>query len=725
MIMGDKNLHLLVVEDNPGDFLLIQEYIAKEFFDTKIYHARSYCDTKRILKDDIQVDAILLDLTLADKSGVDLVKGVLMLAGAVPVLVLTGNEDKAFGIKTLSWGVSDYLLKEELNSSHLYKAILYSIERKKNLKDLEESKEKYKRIFSFSPLPMWIVDSKTLFFIDVNEAAIRSYGYSRDEFLSMNIQEIRPREDLEIFKEKIKKVESGGFFQDIFRHTKKSGETIIVEIQSNEIILEGRKARLVLGNDVTKRYTAEEQLRFSEQRFKALVQEGSDMVAILSLDGVYQYVSPTSTAILGTPPEHYISRSVFDFIHRSDHDRIKQYLTLLSTQKRVSISPFRFKDALGNWRWIETILTNMVDDPAINGVVANSRDITQSVEYELKLRESVARYNIVAKATSDTIWDWDLKSNKILWNKGIKDVFGYEESEICEDASWWSERIHPADSRKIMAKLDEQLKKKLLNWREEYRFLCADGNYKYVLDKGFLVLDKHNNPVRMLGAMQDISRKKEEEEHLKLLESVITHAKDAVVITKAEQLDDPGPQIMYVNRAFEEMTGYSIDEIVGKSPRFLQGPNSSRTELAFLRKKMEKGESCSIEVINYRKSGEEYWVKIEVAPVKDNSSHVTHFIAIQRDVTEQKNYILAIERQNLKLREIGWMQSHIVRAPLARILGLIDYLGLQAEKEPIDLDLLNNICISANELDHLLREIVKKSEKVKINSKDETKSTDN
>lgn len=725
MIIEDKNLHLLVVEDNPGDFLLIQEYIAKESFDTKIYHAKSYSDTKRILQDNIHVDAVLLDLTLADKSGADLVKGVLTLAGTVPVLVLTGNEDKSFGIKTLSWGVSDYLLKEDLNSLHLYKAILYSIERKKSLKDLENSEEKYKRIFSLSPLPMWIVDIDTHFFRDVNEAAIRSYGYSRDEFLSMNIREIRPPEDFEISKEKLKEAERGGFYRDVFRHVKKSGEIIIVEIQSNEIILEGRRARLVLGNDVTKRHEAEEHLRFSEQRFKALVQEGSDLTAILDLKGIYLYVSPTSTAILGTPPEHYISRSVFDFIHNDDHERIKQYLILLDTQKRVSISPFRFKDALGNWRWVETILTNMVDDPAINGVVANSRDITQSVEYELKLRESVARYNIVAKATSDTIWDWDLQTNKIYWNKGLKDVFGYEESEICDDESWWKERVHPTDASRILEKLDSHITRKLLNWREEYRFLCADGTYKYVLDKGFLVLDKHNNPVRMLGAIQDISQKKEEEEHLKLLESVITHARDAVVITKAEQLDDPGPQIMYVNRAFEEMTGYSLDEIIGKSPRFLQGPNSSGTELAFLRKKMKRGESCSIEVVNYRKSGEEYWVRMEVAPVKDNSNHITHFIAIQRDVTEQKNYILAIERQNLKLREIGWMQSHIVRAPLARIMGLVDYLKIQSKKEPYDSDLLDNICISANELDHLLREIVKKSEQVKVNSKNGTKSTHN
>lgn len=725
MIINNKNLHVLIVEDNPGDFLLIQEYIAEEIAGTTIYHATSFLETKQKLQDALHIDAILLDLTIEDKSGAELVKEVVDLAGTIPVLVLTGYEDKAFGIKTLSWGVSDYLFKEDLNSAHLCKAILYSIERKNNLKNLANSEEKYKSIFSFNPLPMWIMDTESYFFIDVNEVAIKNYGFSRDEFLSMTIKDIWPKEDLIFFEDKLKGTNGETHFQDIYRHLKKNGEIIVVEIQSNEIDLNGRKARLVLGNDVTKRYKAEERLRFSEQRFKSLVQEGSDMIAILNLQGVYQYVSPTSTAILGTPPENYVFRSVFEFIHKDDHDRIRKDLTLLSTQKRISVSPFRFKDAHGQWRWIETILTNLIDDPTINGVVANSKDITENVEYEFKLRESVARYNIVAKATSETIWDWDLQSDKVLWNKGIKDVFGYEESEMLAFRTWWNERLHPDDAPRIIGKLDKHIENRLLNWREEYRFLCSNGTYKYVLDKGVLVIDKHNEPVRMLGAMQDISQKKEEEEHLRLLESVITHAKDAVVITKADSLDEPGPQILYVNKAFEEMTGYSINEMIGRSPRFLQGPNSNRKELDFLKQKIKSGESCNIEVINYHKSGEEYWVKIEVAPVKNSNNDITHFIAIERDVTDQKNYILAIEQQNIKLREIGWMQSHIVRAPLARIMGLIDYLKIQSKKEPQETELLNNICISANELDHLLREIVKKSEQVTINSKNGTKSTHN
>src|SRR5690606_38295274 len=122
--------------------------------------------------------------------------------------------------------------------------------------------------------------------------------------------------------------------------------------------------------------------------------------------------------------------------------------------------------------------------------------------YEKNLKESVARYNIVAKATSDTIWDWDLETNQVLWNRGITNVFGYEEAAIAPDAGWWEERLHPEDAGRIISKLKDHIKNKFLNWHEEYRFRAADGTYKYVSDKGFLVVDKQDVPVRMLGAMQ-------------------------------------------------------------------------------------------------------------------------------------------------------------------------------------------------------------------------------
>ena len=118
------------------------------------------------------------------------------------------------------------------------------------------------------------------------------------------------------------------------------------------------------------------------------------------------------------------------------------------------------------------------------------------------------RYKIVVKATSDTIWDWDLVTNTITWNKNIQDIFGYKDIDLLTSNRWWYDKIHPADAPFIIKNVMTQINDKTLRFEDEYRFLCADGSYKYVFDRSFLVLDYKGNPVRMIGAMQDVTERK-------------------------------------------------------------------------------------------------------------------------------------------------------------------------------------------------------------------------
>jgi PAS domain S-box-containing protein len=252
----------------------------------------------------------------------------------------------------------------------------------------------------------------------------------------------------------------------------------------------------------------------------------------------------------------------------------------------------------------------------------------------------------------------------------------------------------------------------------EYRFRCADGSYKYVLDRAFLIMDMHNKPVRMIGAMQDITTKKIEEERLRLLESVITNATDGIVITEVADNDIDNSKIVYVNEAFIKLTGYVNEEIIGKTLHVLEGAKTSEEELCKLKNAIILGESCTIEIVNYKKKGEEFWANISVAPVADNKGKITHWIAIHRDVSDKRNYLSAIEEQNKKLKEIAWIQSHVVRAPLARIMGLANMLIEQVPIEEIKNDeLVESISTSAEELDKIIRDIVYKTENVQNQTK--------
>lgn len=270
-------------------------------------------------------------------------------------------------------------------------------ERKIGEEQLQQEKEKYLELFNFSPLPQWVFDAETLQFLDVNNAAVKHYGYSKDEFLEMTIKDIRPEADAKELDEILKETFQAGIFRArMVKHLKKSGELMYVCVEANAVTFEGKAAMLVLAIDYTEKLKSEHALATSEQRFKALVQDGSDLVAILDPTGNYKYVSPTSKSVLGIDPEQLIGKNVFDFIHKDDKEKVIADFALLNEQKRVKIMPFRFKGLNDQYHWIETIITDLTEDPVVAGIVANSRDITQRMEDELKTQDGIDRLREIA-----------------------------------------------------------------------------------------------------------------------------------------------------------------------------------------------------------------------------------------------------------------------------------------------------------------------------------------
>ena len=153
------------------------------------------------------------------------------------------------------------------------------------------------------------------------------------------------------------------------------------------------------------------------------------------------------------------------------------------------------------------------------------------------------------------------------------------------------------------------------------------------------------------------------ETYLRLLESVAVHANDAVLITNAEPIKDVGPSIVYVNNAFTQMTGYSFAEAIGKTPRILQGPKSDRSQLNKVRAALETWQPVRVELLNYRKDGSEFWVEINIVPVADETGWFTHWISIQRDITEHKKVEEALRES----------QQHYKLAVTSGKMGLWDW----------------------------------------------------
>jgi PAS domain S-box-containing protein len=302
------------------------------------------------------------------------------------------------------------------------------------------------------------------------------------------------------YLEDINHLESS-FVHRIVRPDKKT-----IYVSQNISVLKNQEGRIVklagLTQDVTDSHEYKSRLEQSERRFRALVQTGSDIIGVIDPQGNYQYVSDNTRSILGFDPQSLIGKNAFDFIHPDDAPYVYEQLATIRVENQVDIKPFRFRNAAGEWRWIETKLSNRLNDTSIRGLVANSRDITDRKEFG----DKIARLSKIAEETSN-----------------------------------------------------------------------------------------------------------------------------AVVTT------DASGHITWVNKAFEEITGYVFQEVKGKKPgALLQGPLSNPDTIAYMRQQLQKGEPFDVELINYTKKGTPYWMQINCQPQLDNNGTLLGHFAIQTDITERK-----------------------------------------------------------------------------------------
>jgi PAS domain S-box-containing protein len=323
------------------------------------------------------------------------------------------------------------------------------------------------------------------------------------------------------------------------------------------------------------------------------------------------------------------------------------------------------------------------------------------------------RHEFVNMATNDAIYDWDLARDHIEWGDGFYRLFGSEAEKGYYPLSRWAERVHPADREQVGKSLEIQLADpEQHKWSMEYRFMKADGQYAYVEEIGYIRRDRSGKATRMIGVLRDVTKARQEEHELKLLVSVITNTNDAVLIAESDPHDISGLKVLYVNAAFTRITGYSPEEIVGKSPASLRGFSPARNDFDRLQDAIYSLEALKGATLRYVRDGEEFFINLALLPVADTRGVHTHWIAIGHDVTDRLRYISEIEERNHKLQEIAWMQSHVIRAPLARLMGLIDLIRNYQHSDTEKNELLDHVLTSAYSLDEIIRDISSKTERI-------------
>lgn len=336
--------------------------------------------------------------------------------------------------------------------------------------------------------------------------------------------------------------------------------------------------------------------------------------------------------------------------------------------------------------------------------LVNARFAIKKINHELE--QSLERYKSLFQSTNATLYEVDFATKHAIRGAGFYTSFGYEELESSLD--WWFENIHPDDVKKIKSILEETFTNKKQVIEEKYRFKCADGNYKYVLDRAKIIYNEDGSVNSLIGIMQDIHLEYLQNEEIKKLSLVAEKTNNAVLILNSEG------KITWVNNAFTKIYGYTLHEVKGKAPvEMLHGKHTQKTEINNIYVAIKERKSVTAELINYDKEGNAIWVSTNLSSVTDDT-HNTYFVEVQTNIDDLKKHQTEIQSQNKILKEIASISSHKLRAPVANILALSQLLSKEEPYSDFNLKVMENVNTSAGQLDNIITEIVYKAARADV-----------
>ncbi|HZH36360.1 MAG TPA: PAS domain S-box protein, partial [Flavisolibacter sp.] len=387
--------------------------------------------------------------------------------------------------------------------------------------------------------------------------------------------------------------------------------------------------------DVTEKKWQENELENSNERFRLACMATNDIIwdwditnnKVFRSEGFIRY---------GYKQDNLEdnAESWTDMIHPEDRDNVVESNVNALQEAGTTHweGSYRCRKSDGNYAYVID-KGCIIRDSAGNAVrmVGAMKDVTEQKNQENALKLANERFELVAKATSDALWDWDIVTEACFFNEGFTALFGHEN---CADRviDYWLENIYLADKQEILTSLDNALNNaSVKQWQGEYRFYRQDRTIACVLDRGFVIRDENGKAIRMVGSMQDITKQRETEVEMKKLSMVAKETANVVIITDAQE------RITWVNKAFTDSTEYSFEEALGKKPgELLQGPKTSQRTKKYLHKCVEKRLPFHCEIINYTRSGKEYWVEVKGQPLFDEKGELQQFFAIQTDITNRK-----------------------------------------------------------------------------------------
>jgi PAS domain S-box-containing protein len=406
--------------------------------------------------------------------------------------------------------------------------------------------------------------------------------------------------------------------------------------QQSALILLSRQvvAQLELRRHIKALELSRQELSANTSLLQAVMHGTADSNFVKDTDGRYVFMNEAGARLLGRTPDQVVGRQDGDLMeppaveaiaaHERDilrsgrHDVVEEHLTINGRSQIFLTSKDIYRTHEG----------------AVGGIIGVAHDITERVEIERALWHSQQHMAGIVTLSTDAIISVDEQQRICLFNQAAEHVFGYKAADILGQPL---DILIPAQRRAAHRRHIQAFQTELGTMHGDTERGILTGLRR---DGSEFPLEGSISKITIDGAaiftvcLRDLTERLRVEEQLRLLESAVRHTTQAVIVTTAE-LDLPGPEIVFVNAAFSAMTGYAEGEMLGKTPRILQGPDTDRAVLRHLREQLSRGQSFHGEAVNYRKDGSEYCVEWHAAPVFDDG-RISHFVAVQSDVTERR-----------------------------------------------------------------------------------------
>ncbi|MEP6726199.1 MAG: PAS domain S-box protein [Bacteroidota bacterium] len=489
--------------------------------------------------------------------------------------------------------------------------------------------EIYKSLFDESPQPMWIYDKITLQFLDVNEAAIAHYGYTKEAFLQMTISGIRPESERTKFMHHLHLLKPVKVTdKTIWTHQKKDGTLIHVEIQSYNFHHSNRKARLVIINDVTKKEQIQNILLESEERFRNMADNAPVMIWVSNEDDKTIYVNKYWTDFTGISAAEAWGDGWNKVIHPGDiHIGIGEYKKGFQQKKPVSLI-YRLKYRTGEYRWVlDKSIPRFLDDGTFLGYIGSLVDI-----HDYKMAEEKISFQArLIENASDVIISTDVNFNVVTWNKRAEEIYGI----AVKDAV--TRNIVDLLSHDFLntasADAAQQLKAKG-HWEGEVLHKKATGEIIYLLCIVSALKDPNNNITGYISVNRDITEKIKAEEAIRRNElkfrAILQNLMDVVFVL------DNGGLIKYVTPSVTAVLGYGEEELSGKDAFDFMHPEDIQRCRKLFEELLTNPDSIIVTDVRL-KNNQETWTWVEVKGINKFTDSVIDGVIISlHDISERK-----------------------------------------------------------------------------------------